>query len=33
MGTILASLSKPILFMTPSHYTDFSSYYKYLEIL
>jgi hypothetical protein len=33
MGKIFASLSKPIVFMTPDHYLDFSNYYKYLEIL
>jgi hypothetical protein len=33
MRTIFASLSQPIVFMTPDHYQDFSNYFKYLEIL
>ncbi len=33
MDTINGSLSKPIQFMLPNHYLEFSNYYKYLEII
>jgi hypothetical protein len=33
MDTIHASLSKPIQFMTPNHYLEFTNYSKYLEII
>ena len=33
LETIQASLSKPIQFMTPSHYQEFANYVKCLEVI